>query len=550
MPTLDAASDLRTPMADPGQQTRPTGRPAGPASPIVNGASPEQSQIANGSSHAEPQIANGKSQMAAPGLAAFLARVAARLEAVEPFRRTGRVSQVTGLVIESDGPAAVVGELCHIHPHPGPGRGEGIADCGSQPPAGNGKSQIANGKLQMPDASPITAEVVGFRGNRMLLMPLDEVDGIGPGCRVVATGRPLRVSVGPGLLGRVVDGLGRPADGLGPLGCTEERAVAAAPPPPMSRRRIEEPLATGVRAIDGFLTLGRGQRVGVFSGSGLGKSVLVGQIARCSQADVNVVGLIGERGREVREFLHKNLGEEGLKKSVVVAVTSDDLALRRIKGAQVATAIAEHFRDQGLDVLLILDSITRFAYAQRELGLSIGEPPATRGYPPSLFAALPRLLERTGHAARGSITGIYTILVEGDDLDEPVADAARSILDGHIVLSRDLTVRNHYPAIDILASLSRVMPDVAAREHCEAAGALKRLYAAYRSSEDLIRLGAYVRGTNAELDLAVVLIDDIDRYLRQPTDERAEFAENIDRLVHRLAATARENRHPETASRE
>ena len=548
MPTLDAASDLRTPMADTGPQARTASSPAGPESQIPN---------------QKPKITNQKSQMAAPGLAAFLARVGARLEAAEPFRRTGRVSQITGLVIESDGPAAVVGELCHVHPHPGHGRGEGIADCqlpiadsASQPPAGNGQSPIANReseigtrKWQMPHASPITAEVVGFRGNRMLLMPLDEVDGIGPGCRVVATGRPLRVSVGAGLLGRVVDGLGGPADGLGPLGCTEERIVAAAAPPPMSRRRIDEPLATGVRAIDGFLTLGRGQRVGIFSGSGLGKSVLVGEIARYSQADVNVVGLIGERGREVREFLHKNLGEEGLKKSVVVAVTSDDLALRRIKGAQVATAIAEHFRDQGLDVLLILDSITRFAYAQRELGLSIGEPPATRGYPPSLFAVLPRLLERTGHAARGSITGIYTILVEGDDLDEPVADAARSILDGHIVLSRDLTMRNHYPAIDILASLSRVMPDVAGREHCEAAGAIKRLYAAYRSSEDLIRLGAYVRGTNAELDLAVDLVDDIDRYLRQPTDERAEFAESVDRLVVSLAARARENRQPETASR-
>jgi len=441
------------------------------------------------------------------GLGAFADRLAAALDALKPVQRTGRVSRVTGLVIESVGPAAVVGEVCRVHP---PG-----------------------------DAPPVDAEVVGFRGNQMLLMPLDEVEGIGPGCSVVATGRPLTVAVGEGLLGRVVDGLGRPADGRGPLRCRERRPVLASPPPPMGRRRIDEALPTGVRAIDGFLTLGRGQRVGVFSGSGVGKSVLVGQIARSSEADVNVVGLIGERGREVGEFLEKNLGEEGLRKSVVVAVTSDDLALRRIKGAFVATAIAEYFRDQGLRVLLFIDSITRFAYALRELGLSIGEPPATRGYTPSVFATLPRLMERAGNARRGSITGIYTVLVEGDDLDEPVSDAARAILDGHIVLSRDLSSRNHYPAIDVLQSLSRVMPDVAAPEHYEAAAAVRRLYATYRDAEDLIRLGAYQRGTSAEVDRAVAAIGAIEAYLRQPCGEPTGFQEAVGRLVGELGRRAR-----------
>jgi flagellum-specific ATP synthase len=434
---------------------------------------------------------------------AFVGRLVARLESVEPLRRTGRVAQVAGLVIESTGPAAVVGEVCAIHPPSGP---------------------------------PVRAEVVGFRGPRMLLMPLDDVGGIGPGCRVVATGQPLAVPVGPELLGRVLDCLGSPVDGRGPLACTERRPILAAAPPPMSRPRIHEALATGVRAIDGFLTLGRGQRVGIFSGSGVGKSVLMGQIARSSAADVTVVGLVGERGREVREFLDKNLGEEGLKRSIVVAVTSDDLALRRIKGAFTATTIAEYFRDRGLNVLLFIDSITRFAYAQRELGLSIGEPPATRGYTPSVFAALPRLLERAGNAARGSITGIYNVLVEGDDLDEPVADAARSILDGHIVLSRELTLRGHYPAIDILQSLSRLMPDVADPDHQRAASTVRRVYAAYRHSEDLIRLGAYVRGTSAELDLAVSMVGEIDNYLRQPVGERVAFRDSIERLVHTLAA--------------
>ena len=343
--------------------------------------------------------------------AGLFGRLSDVIDAAEPFRRTGRVTQVTGLILESAGPAAVMGEVCCVYPPRG--------------------------------GAPVDAEVVGFRDGRMLLMPLDELDGVGPGCRVVATGRPLSVPVGEALLGRVLDGLGRPADGRGPLLCTESRAILATPQAPLHRPRITEPLATGIRAVDGFMTLGRGQRVGVFAGSGVGKSVLLGQIARGASADVNVVALIGERGREVREFLDKNLGDEGLRKSVVVAVTSDDLALRRIKGALVATTIAEYFRDQGLHVLLFLDSITRFAFAQRELGLSVGEPPTTRGYPPSVFSLLPRLLERAGTAERGSITGLYSVLVEGDDLDEPISDAVRSILDGHIVLTRELAVRNH-----------------------------------------------------------------------------------------------------------
>ncbi|MFP4055846.1 MAG: FliI/YscN family ATPase [Candidatus Brocadiia bacterium] len=439
----------------------------------------------------------------APAPPELLGHLARAVDGVEAVRRTGRVSQVTGLVIESAGPAAVVGEVCRIHPE---------------------------------DGTPaVDAEVVGFRSNRMLLMPLDEVSGIGPGCRVVATGRPLSVPVGDQLLGRVLDGLGRPADGRGPLRCRSRRPILATPTPPMHRPRIAQPLATGVRAIDGFLSLGRGQRVGVFSGSGVGKSVLVGQIARCCDADVVVVGLVGERGREVREFLDKNLGEKGLKKSVVVAVTSDDLALRRIKGAFVATTIAEHFRDQGRNVVLFLDSITRFAYAQRELGLSIGEPPTTRGYTPSVFATLPRLVERAGTTPRGAITGIYTVLVEGDDLDEPVSDAARSVLDGHIVLSRDLVVRNHYPAIDILQSLSRSMPDVVSPQHMEAAGAVRRLYATYRNSEELLRLGAYTRGSSPQLDLAISLVGEIEEYLRQPLDEKAPYARSVERLVDGLA---------------
>jgi len=438
----------------------------------------------------------------APG--SLFGRLAAAVGAAEPCRRTGRVSQVTGLVIESTGPAAVVGEVCHVHPPHG--------------------------------SAPVAAEVVGFRGNQMLLMPLDELEGVGPGCRVEATGRPLRVAVGDELLGRVLDGLGRPVDGRGPLACTQSRPILAAPQSPMHRPRISEPMATGVRAIDAFTTLGRGQRVGVFAGSGVGKSVLIGQIARASEADVNVVGLIGERGREVREFLEKNLGEEGLRKSVVVSVTSDDLALRRIKGALVATAIAEHFRDQGLNVMLFIDSVTRLAYAQRELGLSIGEPPTTRGYPPSVFGLLPRLLERAGNTTRGSITGIYSVLVEGDDMDEPIADAVRSILDGHIVLSRELTVRNHFPAIDILQSLSRVMTDVAEPSHLQAASAMRSLCSVYRRSEDLIRLGAYEQGANAELDLAVAMVGDIDRFLCQSVDECSGFDTTVDRLVNSLAS--------------
>jgi flagellum-specific ATP synthase len=428
------------------------------------------------------------------------------LREAEPVRVNGRVKEVVGLVVIAQGPPAAIGEICLI---------------------------------RRPDGGPpVRAEVVGFRDGDVQLMPIDDVAGLRPGFVVVATGSPLRVPTGEGLLGRILNAVGEPLDGKPLPPGLVFRPVMATPPAALTRARIRQPLGLGIRSIDGVLTVGRGQRIGVFSGSGVGKSTVMGMMARYTEADVNVIGLVGERGREVREFLDKNLGEEGLRRAVVVAVTSDDLALRRIKGAFTATTIAEYFRERGLNVLLFIDSITRFAYAQRELGLSIGEPPTTRGYTPSVFAALPRLLERAGNAARGSITGIYNVLVEGDDMDEPVADAARSILDGHIVLSRELTLRGHYPAIDILQSLSRLMPDVTEPGHLRAASAVRRIYSVYRQSEDLIRLGAYVRGTSAELDLALSMIGDIENYLRQPIGERVAFTDSIERLIHTLGVRA------------
>ena len=344
------------------------------------------------------------------------------------MRRSGRVTQIVGLVIESQGPNVNLGDLCYV--------------------SSRGGSQA------------IPAEVVGFRQNRVLLMPIAEMEGIGPGCEVISAQGTLKVTVGQGLLGRILDGMGRPMDGKGPLVSSREYPLNALPPPPLTRRRIEEPLSVGVRAIDALLTLGKGQRVGIMAGSGVGKSTLLGMMARNTEADISVIALIGERGREVREFIERDLGEEGLKRSVVVVATSDQPALVRIKGALTATAIAEYFRDQGRDVMFMMDSVTRFAMAQREVGLTVGEPPATRGYTPSVFAMLPKLLERSGTGANGSITGIYTVLVDGDDMNEPIADAVRSILDGHIVLSRSIAAQNHYPAIDILNSVSRVMSEV------------------------------------------------------------------------------------------
>lgn len=404
----------------------------------------------------------------------------------------GRVTQVVGLTIEACGPAVSIGEVCMIQT----GR---------------------NGSIM--------AEVVGFKQDRVLLMPLGDMDGIGSGSLVVATGYDLRVAVGESLKGRILDGLGNPMDGKGPVQFDAKYPVNNTAPDPMMRNRIHQPLEMGVKVMDGLLTIGKGQRVGIFAGSGVGKSTLMGMIARSSRSDINVIGLIGERGREVREFIEKDLGEEGLKRSVVVVATSDQPALIRLKGALLATAIAEYFRDTGKDVLLMMDSLTRFAMAQREVGLAIGEPPVSRGYTPSVFALLPKLLERAGNSDAGSITGLYTVLVDGDDLNEPVCDTARGILDGHIVLSRSLANRNHYPAIDVLASISRVMNDIVTKDHKGLANQIKKIMAVYRESEDLINIGAYVRGSNPDIDDAISKIRSINQFVTQETDEHFSFDE-------------------------
>ncbi len=414
-------------------------------------------------------------------------------------RLNGRLTRVVGVLVESAGPAAHIGEICEIH--------------------------------YSRNDPPMLAEVVGFREDRVLLMPYGEIARLARHAEVVATGRSLCVPASEALLGRVLDGLGRPLDGGPPVEADELLPVLREPPHPLLRERIREPLSLGVRSIDGLITCGTGQRVGVFAGSGVGKSTLLGMIARNTEADVNVIGLIGERGREVRDFIERDLGEEGLRRSVVVVATSDQVSVQRLRGAQVATAIAEYFRDRGRRVLLMLDSVTRIAWAQREIGLAAGEPPTTRGYTPSVFAMLPKLLERAGMSDRGSITGLYTVLVDGDDMNEPVADAVRAILDGHIVLSRALAHQNHYPAVDVLASVSRVMPEITAASHRSAAGHLRRLLAAYRDSEDLINIGAYVQGSNPLIDEAIALLPDIRSFLQQEVDERCEFTETVSRLV-------------------
>jgi flagellum-specific ATP synthase len=428
-----------------------------------------------------------------------LAACRERLRSADLVRVNGCVTQVVGLVVESTGPRAAVGEVCEIHYH--------------------------------RNKPPVMAEVVGFRENRALLMPLGPMEGIGPGSVVVPTHGALAVPVGPGLLGRVIDSLGHPIDGRGPIEALHYRPVQSAPPNPLERRRIEEPLPTGIRAIDACLTCGRGQRFGVFAGSGVGKSILMGMVARKSAAQVNVIGLVGERGREVKDFIERDLRDEGLARSVVVAVTGDRPALLRVKGALLATAVAEYFRDQGMDVLLMIDSITRVAMAQREIGLTVGEPPTTRGYTPSVFALLPQFLERAGTNPRGSITGLYTVLVEGDDMNEPIADAARSILDGHIVLSRRLAARGHYPAIDVLDSVSRVMIDVTGPEHRAQAREIVDVLATYREAEDLVNIGAYVKGSNPRIDHALARIDPVNAFLRQDVDEDAPFEETLATLA-------------------
>ncbi|MGE5329243.1 MAG: flagellar protein export ATPase FliI [Deltaproteobacteria bacterium] len=409
----------------------------------------------------------------------------------------GKISQVIGLTMESDGPSVSIGELCKVD-------------------ACNGKD--------------VLAEVVGFKDNKVLLMPLGEMQGIAPGSKVTALGEVLSVGVGPELKGTVLNGLGKTIDDTYLPLFKQSYSVFNQAPHPLRRQRINQPLELGIKAIDGLLTVGKGQRVGIFAGSGVGKSTLMGMIARNTTADINVIALIGERGREVREFLEKDLGEEGLKRSIVVVATSDQPALVRLKGAFVATAIAEYFRDQGNDVLLLMDSLTRFAMAQREVGLAIGEPPVSRGYTPSVFALLPKLLERAGNSDKGSITGLYTVLVDGDDLTEPVTDTARGILDGHIVLSRSLANRNHFPAIDVLASISRVMPDIVTSEHRSIAGELKKVLAIYKDSEDLINIGAYVRGSNSKIDYAIDSIDGINEFLLQNVEEKITFEGTLNML--------------------
>lgn len=418
----------------------------------------------------------------------------------DPIRPEGRVVKVIGLTLEALGPSCRIGEVCTVH-------AEGVE---------------------------VPCEVVGFREDRVLLMPLGRMDGIAPGARVVATGERLQVAVGPELIGRVVDGLGRPIDGLGPLTTRVYRPVDSDPPPPLSRPPITEPLGVGVRAIDGLLTCGRGQRLGIFAGSGVGKSTLLAMIARNAQADVTVIGLVGERGREVRQFIEQDLGEQGLSRSVVVAATSDEPPLVRIKAAHTATALAEYFRDQGADVVLLMDSVTRFAMALREVGLAVGEPPASRGYTPSVFSELPRLLERSGRSDRGSITGFYTVLVEGDDFNEPVTDTVRGILDGHVVLSRDLAQRGHYPAIDVPASVSRLMASVAGAAQLRAAARLRELLAAYRDGRDLVQIGAYRPGADPVLDEALKRLELINAFLCQPVDEPASLDEAVARLLEVL----------------
>jgi flagellum-specific ATP synthase len=421
-----------------------------------------------------------------------LTRYETLLKRINPIRVNGKVSEIIGLMVQGNGPAASIGEVCGIVP--------------------------VNSDV------PVEAEVVGFKNGRVLLMPLESIQGLGPGCKILSMGRKAAIGVGKGLLGRVIDGLGNPIDNKGPITFEDEYPIYAEPINPLDRGRIKQPMDLGVRALNALFTCGQGQRMGIFAGSGVGKSVLMGMIARNTKADVNVIGLIGERGREVREFLEKNLGEEGLARSVVVVAASDMHPLIRMRAAYVATTVSEYFRDQGSNVLLMVDSLTRFAMAQREVGLSVGEPPTTKGYTPSVFSLLPKLLERSGIVEGvGSITGLYTILVEGDDFNEPVSDAARSILDGHISLSRSLANKNHYPAIDVLQSISRVMIDIVDAEQKTRANDVQNILATHKKAEDLINIGAYVAGSNPGIDYAVKMVDKVNAFLRQSIDEQIDF---------------------------
>jgi flagellum-specific ATP synthase len=431
----------------------------------------------------------------------------ARIKAVNPLKVSGKVTQIVGLVVEGHCPAATVGTLCRLIP--------------------------LGGGAEVP------AEVVGFRNSRALLMPLGELRGLGPGSLIQVVSDTATFPVGEQLLGRVIDALGQPLDELPLAACEADFPLYALPASPMARKPIVRPLDLGVRAINGLLTCGSGQRMGIMAGSGVGKSVLLGMMAKHTRADVNVIALIGERGREVREFIERDLGPEGLARSVVICATSDQSPLLRMRGAFVATTIAEYFCAQGKSVLLLMDSVTRFAMAMREVGLAIGEPPTTKGYTPSVFATLPKLLERAGSfKGKGSITGLYTVLVEGDDMNEPVADAVRSILDGHIVLSRDIAARNHFPAIDILSSASRVMRDIVSPEHLQLNGRLRELMAAYKEAEDLINIGAYVEGSNGKIDNAIARIEGINDFLQQGMDD----AVDLDATLEAMAQAAQDRR--------
>ncbi len=416
------------------------------------------------------------------------------------IREIGKVTEIIGLIIEADGPQSSIGDLCYIY-----------------------------NKL---DEEPVWAEVVGFRQNKILLMPLGSMEGLQPGAIVVNTGSAMKIKVGEQLLGRVLDGLGRPIDNLGEINSQKLQSTHAEAINPLKRRRISEPLSLGIKSVDSFVTVGKGQRLGIFAGSGVGKSTTLAMMAKNTSADMNVIALIGERGREVREFIEKTLGTDGMKRTVVVAATSEQPSLVKIKAAYVATAIAEYFRDTGRDVLFMLDSITRISMAQREVGLAIGEPPATRGYTPSVFAQMPKILERAGSNEKGTMTGLYTVLVEGDDFNEPISDTARSILDGHIALSRDLAHRNHYPAVDILQSISRVMPDVTTEEHQKAAGKLRNLLAIYKKNEDLINIGAYIKGSDPKCDEAIRMMDKINEFLQQKVGEKFEYSQTVEELIN------------------
>lgn len=420
------------------------------------------------------------------------------LDDIVTIKPKGKISKIVGLTIESEGPPAEMGEICVIKSPNNP--------------------------------KTILAEVVGFRDKTVILMPLGDMEDLGPGWDVEASRKKMTVSVGNELLGRILDGLGNPIDGKGPLKTKVSYPVLNNPPNPIERSIIKQPLPLGIRAIDAFLTCGVGQRLGIFAGSGVGKSTLLGMIARNTKADINVIGLVGERGRELNSFLKKDLGEEGLKRSVIVVATSDKPPLVRTRAAFTATAIAEYFRDQGKNVLLMMDSVTRFAMAQREVGLAAGEPPVTRGYTPSVFATLPKLLERAGTSSKGSITGIYTVLVDGDDLNEPISDAVRGILDGHIVLSRDLANKNHYPAIDILSSISRLMNDIVTSKHRQLAGKVKNILSVYKEAEDLINIGAYAKGNNPKIDEALKYIDQIEEFLKQSVEEKMDFSKTLEAL--------------------